>query len=90
MRGRYGSQTSIVDPHGHHLGDALPKLRGLANFAAQFEGELHRVEAVAKVKDTLRVLDMTKEAVRKAVSEATDAEALYAGPHASDYRLTTA
>lgn len=25
--------ASIVDPHGHHLGDALPKLRGLAAYA---------------------------------------------------------
>ncbi|MEX1165072.1 MAG: hypothetical protein WEB03_15985, partial [Nitriliruptor sp.] len=25
--------ASIVDPHGHHLGDALPKLRGLADYA---------------------------------------------------------
>ena len=27
-------KVSIVDPHGHHLAGALPKLRGLAEFAA--------------------------------------------------------
>ena len=27
-------KIAIVDPHGHHLADALPKLRGLAEFAA--------------------------------------------------------
>lgn len=26
-------KVSIVDPHGFHLGDAIPKLRGLADFA---------------------------------------------------------
>ncbi|RNH90365.1 type III restriction endonuclease subunit R [Micromonospora aurantiaca] len=25
-------KVSIIDPHGYHLGDALPKLRGLASF----------------------------------------------------------
>lgn len=78
-------KASIVDPHGTHLSDCLPKLRGLAGFAESFETEFHRIEAVAKVKDTLRVLDLTKESVRKAVREASDAGALYSGPHASDY-----
>ena len=27
-------KVSIVDPHGFHLGDALSKLRGLADYAA--------------------------------------------------------
>jgi type III restriction enzyme len=25
--------VDLVDPHGHHLADALPKLRGLADYA---------------------------------------------------------
>lgn len=78
-------RASIVDPHSHHLGDALPKLRGLAAFAAVFDGAFQRIEGVTKLKDTLRVLDLTKENVRTAIAEATDAEALYVGPHASDY-----
>lgn len=78
-------QASIVDPHGHHLSDALPKLRGLAAFAERFAAGFHRIEAITKVNDTLRVLDLTREAARKAVAEATDAQALYSGSHASDY-----
>jgi type III restriction enzyme len=78
-------RASIVDPHGHHLGDALPKLRGLAAFATEFDGALLRIDAVSKVGDTLRVLDLTDANVRRAVAEATDAEAVYAGAHARDY-----
>ncbi len=77
--------ASIVDPHGHHLGDALPKLQGLAAFAAKFDGAFLRIDAIAKVKGSLRVLDLTIESVRKGVAEAADAEALYSGSHAKDY-----
>ena len=69
---------SIVDPHGHHLGDALPKLRGLATFAAAHGDDFHRVESIARMTDgTLRVLDLTAESVRQAVGSARDAEAVY-------------
>jgi type III restriction enzyme len=80
-------KASIVDPHGVHLGDALPKLRGLASFAEDYGESFHRIEAVAKVKgDVLRVLDMTESDVRRAVADATGAEALYLSTIASDYQ----
>lgn len=78
-------RASIIDPHGTHLSDALPKLRGLADFAAEFGQEFHRVEAVAKVGQELRLLDMQKEAVRQAVAEADSADVLYSGPHSEQY-----
>ncbi|GAA5036841.1 DEAD/DEAH box helicase [Actinopolymorpha pittospori] len=79
-------RVSIVDPHGTHLTDALPKLRGLANFAVEYAEEFHRVEAVAQMKDkTLRVLDLTREQVRRAVKEADDAEKLYLSTAATNY-----
>ncbi len=79
-------EASIVDPHGFHLTDALPKLRGLATFALDFGGDFHRIEAVAEMKDgTLRVLDLKREAVRIAIHDATDAEALYLSASAIDY-----
>lgn len=79
-------QASIVDPHGYHLADAMPKLRGLAAFAAEFGGELHRIESVAQLDDgRMRVLDMLDESVRQAVSDATDAEQLYRSDAAVDY-----
>lgn len=79
-------RVSIVDPHGFHLGDALPKLRGLADFTVAFGAEFHRVEAVAEMTDkTLRVLDLKSEAVRKAIYNARDAEQLYLSNAAVDY-----
>lgn len=79
-------RVSIVDPHGVHLGDALPKLRGLARFAVEYGDAFHRIEAVAKMKnDTLRVLDLQKNEVRAAIDTATDAEQLYLSDTATDY-----
>lgn len=79
-------KVSIVDPHGHHLGDALPKLRGLAAFAAEHGDAFHRIEAISRVSDdALRVLDLTDESVRTAVADAADSEALYSGNVAADY-----
>ncbi|GAA3152397.1 DEAD/DEAH box helicase [Nonomuraea roseoviolacea] len=79
-------KVSIIDPHGHHLADALPKLRGLADFVKAYGSEFHRVEAVAKIGDTLRVLDLTDELVREAVMKANSAKALYEGSTAQDYK----
>ena len=79
-------KVSIVDPHGHHLADALPKLRGLAEFAAAHGECFHRIESVARVEDgTLRVLDLTNRDVREAIAIAEDTEALYLGGSASSY-----
>ena len=79
-------RVSIVDPHGHHLADALPKLRGLAEFAATHGKSFHRIESVARMKDgTLRVLDLTDPYIREAITEAEDTQTLYLGGGASDY-----
>ena len=40
------TKVSIVDPHGHHVPDALPKLRRLAEFAAAYGVSFHRIESV--------------------------------------------
>ena len=78
-------RVSIVDPHGHHLSDALPKLRGLAAFAAEYGTEFHRVEAISKLGDQTRVLDLTDPHVRAAVLAAEDAKALYESNVAGNY-----
>ncbi|MDE0220646.1 MAG: DEAD/DEAH box helicase family protein [Spirochaetaceae bacterium] len=79
-------KVSIVDPHGHHLADALAKLRGLAEFAATHGESFHRIESVAQMKDgTLRVLDLTDPDTRSAATEADDTEALYVSGWANDY-----
>lgn len=43
----HGVVVDIVDPHGTHLADALPKLRGLAQFAEHYGEEFRRIESVA-------------------------------------------
>ena len=79
-------KVSIVDPHGHHLSDSLPKLRGLAQFATTHGQSFHRIESVARMQDgTLRVLDLTVPETREAIKEAEDTEALYIGDEARDY-----
>ena len=77
---------SIVDPHGTHLADALPKLKGLAAFAKRYPGEFLRIEAVSAVSGKgLRLLDLTDSDVRSAIDEARDAASLYAGDMAQPY-----
>jgi hypothetical protein len=77
--------VDIVDPHGTQFSDAMPKLQGLARYAETHEQVYRRIETIAKVGGTLRVLDLTSATVCKAVAEAKDAKSLYEGPLASDY-----
>jgi type III restriction enzyme len=77
--------VDLVDPHGHHLSDALPKLKGLADFAEQFEADFRRIESVAETSLKLRVLDIIRENVRKAIRCAESAKALYESDLAADY-----
>ena len=80
------ARVSIVDPHGPHLADALPKLRGLADFAAEYGASFHRIESVAQMPDdTLRVLDFADPSVREAVAGAVDAQTLYDSDAATNY-----
>ncbi|SAK40945.1 Type III restriction enzyme, res subunit [Caballeronia fortuita] len=79
--------ADLIDPHGIHLSDALPKLRGLAAYAAAHHpGAFRRIESVAEVKGKLRMLDLTRAEVRDAIFAATlTATGLFEGPLASDY-----
>lgn len=78
-------KVSIVDPHGHHLSDALVKLRGLAAFVEAFGDEFHRVESINKIGSQFRVLDIKHPAVRAAIARADSAEALFSGDVAANY-----
>ena len=77
--------VDLVDPHGSYLADALPKLKGLALYAEAHAKTYRRIESVVRVRSTLRVLDLTREDVRKAIASATDAASLYVGSTASEY-----
>ena len=60
--------ASILDPHGHHLDDALMKLKALAAFAATYGDAFHRIEALAEVDGRMKVIDMKTDAARKVVA----------------------
>ncbi|MFM7404526.1 MAG: hypothetical protein ACKO1N_10695 [Erythrobacter sp.] len=77
--------ADIVDPHGTHLADALPKLKGLASYAEKHGGDFRRIEAIAETGNGLRKLDLTNPDVRSAIDAATDAKSLYEGPASTDY-----
>ncbi|GHH50269.1 DEAD/DEAH box helicase [[Pseudomonas] boreopolis] len=77
--------VDLVDPHGLHLADALPKLQGLAQYAETHAGNYRRIESVAAANGKLRALDLTRPEVRKAIAEAKDAAGLFAGALADDY-----
>lgn len=77
--------ASIVDPHGDHLSDSLPKLKGLADFAEKYEDAFLRIEAISKVGDELRYLDLMDRAVRAAVREAKSAGEVYRSGAAARY-----
>jgi type III restriction enzyme len=77
--------ADIIDPHGFHLADALPKLQGLARYAETHARFYRRIEAVAEVGGNLRILNLNNPDVRKAIQEATNAESLYRSAAAGDY-----
>ena len=77
--------ADIVDPHGDYLADALPKLKGLAKYAEENGGNYRRIDAVSKLDDGYRVLDLKEQHVREAIEIATSAKALYESVVADDY-----
>jgi hypothetical protein len=79
--------VDLVDPHGLYLGDALPKLQGLARYAASHANVYRRIESIAQVKANgkLRVLDLKRQVVQDAIATAQDAETLFSSVLANDY-----
>ncbi|MBH1981707.1 MAG: DEAD/DEAH box helicase family protein [Burkholderiales bacterium] len=77
--------VDLVDPHGLHLVDALPKLQGLALYAESYGSSYRRIESVAEAFGKLRVLDLTRADVRQAIKIATSAKGLFESVWANDY-----
>lgn len=59
--------ASLIDPHGTYLADAVPKLRGLAEYVAKHAGKYHRVQSIAKVDGVYRMLNHLDPDVREAI-----------------------
>lgn len=67
-----GIRPSIIDPHGAHQGDALPKLKALAKYADDHGDQFDRIIAVGVEKSEgdkkyLYGIDMKNSTVRAAV-----------------------
>lgn len=75
--------ADIVDSHGHHLADSLPKLHDLARYA-EANGYLYdRIDAVSEVEGKYCVLNLKKPEVRAAIYSALRAKAAYQDPLAT-------
>lgn len=80
--------ADIVDPHGTQFGDSIPKLQGLARYAERFGDRYRRIDAVAKLGDAYRVLDLKEETVRAKIESSESVKALYQSSAATDYAIT--
>ena len=78
--------ASILDPHGHHLDDALMKMKALAAYAETYGDAFHRIEALAEVDGRMRVVDMKSNARREAVMYVKESPVdVYRSKIASDF-----
>lgn len=77
-----GVDAAIVDPHDHSKADSLARLQGLARYAAIHGAHFARIDAIAEVGGSYRVLDLRFPELRAAVAAAGSAAAAYAAGRA--------
>lgn len=77
--------ADIVDPHGWHLADSLPKLKGLSRYAEMNGSQYRRIEAIAEIDGRFRMLDLKRMDVRETIDKALSAKSAYAGSAGADY-----
>lgn len=63
---------SIVDPHGIHLSDYLPKLKGISKYVEDFGDMFNRYWIVSDYKNQAVYLDLKDSEVRSSIAIATD------------------
>ncbi len=78
--------ADLIDPHGTHLADSLPKAQGMAKYVESHPKAFRRFELVDEIDGQIKVLDLTKEEVREAVLKATELKPVYTGSKAMDYQ----
>ena len=59
--------VSIVDPHGSHFDDAIPKLKGLAAYAANHAGSYRSILAIDRIDDVILAVPMHDSKIRDRV-----------------------
>lgn len=61
------------------------KLKGLAAYAEKYPQIYRRIEAIAKIDGSYKVLDVTEPSVRAEIVQSDNMESLYKSNVASDY-----
>lgn len=77
--------ADLIDPHGTHFSDALPKLKGLVIYVRKFADRYRRIESVAEVENQLRTIDLKNVDVQQAIFTAESAKELFLSTYAKDY-----
>ena len=75
----------MVDPHGAHQSDAIPKLLGLARFAEEHGHLFPRIESVTDMDGGYLYLNMKSAEVREAIRACDDAKVMFKSKHAKKY-----
>ena len=72
-------RASLVDPHGTHLADAVPKLKGIAKYALEHGHEFHRLQSIAEVGGEYLMLNHLDPLIRTQIEvyEGTDSAELF-------------
>ena len=61
-------RPSIVDPHGTHLSDVVPKLKGYVDYVREFRGVFKQVVSVGTLPSgEYRSLNLLREDVQEAI-----------------------
>lgn len=63
---------SVVDPHGLHLSDTMPKLKGMANYVEEFGDIFHRFWFVSDYNGQACYIDIKDPEVRSVIRSAED------------------
>lgn len=69
---------AIVDPHGLHLADTMPKLKGIARYVEDFGESFSRYWFVSDYKGQASYLDMKDSETRAVIGTASDAYECFA------------
>lgn len=77
--------ADLIDPHGTHLSDALPKLKGFVIYVRKFADHYRRIEAVAEIENQLRTIDLKNVDVQQAILTAESAKEVFSSNYAKDY-----
>jgi len=78
--------ADIIDPHGTHLSDALPKIKGTAAYVSKNPMAFRRVLVCAEINSSLVSVDLADAKVRAAVADTQSIQEIYSGDKVALYK----